>query len=190
MPYPAYNLFCLNSNTHPQHPQPTLLTQTPPPNPTPATTQPHPKLKLKLMSVCMSEYAHPKLKWIVFIFDRQTGVILHQPLSLTIFRKKRENRRKMNGPPVYPGEKTENAPTWRPRKHNFRTPFSPVFPAPRWPPNPYQTPILIPTYYYYLNFISDKILNPIQIGKGQPRTSSHHHPNHTTHRIRHGYLFN
>jgi len=172
MPYPAYNLFCLNSNTHPQHPQPTLLTQTPPPNPTPATTQPHPKLKLKLMSVCMSEYAHPKLKWIVFIFDRQTGVILHQPLSLTIFRKKRENRRKMNGPPVYPGEKTENAPTWRPRKHNFRARFLPIFRAFRRSLIPIPTPHPNIPHSCFRIFISDNIQTPIQTGKASPRTSS------------------
>jgi len=37
--------------------------------------------------------------------------------------KNSENRRKMNGPPVCPGEKTENAPTWRPQNTNFGTPF-------------------------------------------------------------------
>jgi len=64
--------------------------------------------------------------WEVIIW-RQIGVILHQPLNLSIFRKKRENGQIMNGPPVCLGQKTENAPTWRPRKHNFRTRFCPYF---------------------------------------------------------------
>jgi len=62
--------------------------------------------------------------WEVIIW-RQIGVILHQPLNLSIFRKKRENGQIMNGPPVCLGQKTENAPTWRLRKHNFRTRFCP-----------------------------------------------------------------
>jgi len=64
------------------------------------------------------------------LFTADDGVILHQPLNLQIFRKNSVFGRKMNGPPVYPGEKTENAPTWRPRKHNFGDPFSPP-PTPR-----------------------------------------------------------
>jgi len=48
------------------------------------------------------------------------GVVLHQPLKrriFVIFGQKREN---MNGIPVYLFRKTENAPTQRPRKANFR----------------------------------------------------------------------
>jgi len=48
-----------------------------------------------------------------------TGVILHQPLSLHIFRKKRVFCQKMNGPAVCPCQKSENAPTWRPQNTNF-----------------------------------------------------------------------
>jgi len=55
------------------------------------------------------------------------GVILHQPLNLSIFRKNTKNGRKMNGIPVSPCQKSENAPTWRPRKHNFRARFLPTF---------------------------------------------------------------
>jgi len=51
------------------------------------------------------------------------GVILHQPLSLSIFRKNSVFGRKMNGPPVCPGQNLQNAPTWRVRKHNFRPLF-------------------------------------------------------------------
>jgi len=51
------------------------------------------------------------------------GVILHQPLSLHFFRKNGQKQQKMNGPPVCPGRKTENAPTWRPRSPVFGTPF-------------------------------------------------------------------
>jgi len=32
----------------------------------------------------------------------------------------------MNGIPVSLFQKSENAPTWRPRKHNFRTLFLPI----------------------------------------------------------------
>jgi len=60
-------------------------------------------------------------------FDRRPGVILHQPLSLQIFVKNSENRQIMNGPAVYPRQKTENAPTWRPRKHFFGGYFSAYF---------------------------------------------------------------
>jgi len=62
------------------------------------------------------------------IIWRQIGVILHQPLNLSIFRKNTENGQIMNGPPVCPGEKTENAPTWRPRKHFSGPVFLPIFP--------------------------------------------------------------
>jgi len=34
----------------------------------------------------------------------------------------------MNGVPVSPSQKSENAPTWRPRKHNFGGRFSAYFP--------------------------------------------------------------
>jgi len=53
------------------------------------------------------------------------GVILHQPLNLSIFRKNSVFGRKMNGPPVSPCRILQNAPTWRVRKHNFRPPFLP-----------------------------------------------------------------
>jgi len=33
----------------------------------------------------------------------------------------------MNGPPVCPGQKTENAPTWRPRSRFFQAYFSAFF---------------------------------------------------------------
>jgi len=55
------------------------------------------------------------------------GVILHQPLSLQIFRKNAVFGRKMNGIPVCLCQKSENAPTWRPRKHNFRGPILAYF---------------------------------------------------------------
>jgi len=47
------------------------------------------------------------------ILARQIGVILHQPLNLSIFRKNTKNSQNMNGIPVCLGQKTENAPTWR-----------------------------------------------------------------------------
>jgi len=51
------------------------------------------------------------------------GVVLHQPLNLQIFRKKRVFGRKMNGPPVCLGRNLQNAPTWRPGNPFFGTPF-------------------------------------------------------------------
>jgi len=51
------------------------------------------------------------------------GPVLHQPLKLSIFWKKREKRQKMNGPAVCPGQKTENAPTWRSPRPLFWGPF-------------------------------------------------------------------
>jgi len=54
-------------------------------------------------------------------------VILHQPLNLHIFRKNGKKPQKMNGPPVCPCQKSENAPTWRPRKHFFGPRFWPLF---------------------------------------------------------------
>jgi len=47
------------------------------------------------------------------------GVILHQPLNLQNFRKNSVFWQIMNGIPVCLFRKTENAPTWRPRKHFF-----------------------------------------------------------------------
>jgi len=77
-------------------------------------------------------------------FDADPGVILHQPLSLQIFVKNSENRQKMNGPAVYPRQKTENAPTWRPRKHFFGPHFWPDF-------APFFAPIcFIPNAYFPL----------------------------------------
>jgi len=63
------------------------------------------------------------------VFCRRIGVILHQPLNPTIFRKNGKKRPKMNGPPVSPCQKTENAPTWRPRKHIFWPHFCPTLPV-------------------------------------------------------------
>jgi len=59
-------------------------------------------------------------------FGLRLGVILHQPLSLTKKRKKRVFGQIMNGPPVCLGQKTENAPTWRPQNTNFGARFLPV----------------------------------------------------------------
>jgi len=53
----------------------------------------------------------------------------------------------MNGIPVSPGRKMENAPTWRPPKPLFGTHFRPLF----WPnfpdPNPKSWPYLFPTLF-------------------------------------------
>jgi len=99
-------------------------------------------------------------------FGRQTGVILHQPLSLSILRKKRKNGQKMNGIPVSPSQKTENAPTWRPRCHENQASFWALFPdflVPFPPSKPLFYPIQIPnptstphsfyadTYNHHLN---------------------------------------
>jgi len=51
------------------------------------------------------------------------GVVLHQPLSLHFFRKNGQKQQKMNGPPVCPAPKTENAPTWRSPSPFFRACF-------------------------------------------------------------------
>jgi len=39
--------------------------------------------------------------------------VLHQPLNLQKKRKNGKKGQNMNGVPVCPGQKTENAPTWR-----------------------------------------------------------------------------
>jgi len=67
----------------------------------------------------------------------EDGVVLHQPLNLPIFRKNTDFGRKMNGPPVCPAPKTENAPTWRSGSPLFWTPFlalfAPLFVSPTHP---------------------------------------------------------
>jgi len=55
-------------------------------------------------------------------------VVLHQPLSCSLFWKKRVFRQKMNGPAVCLASKTENAPTWRSPNPVFGTPFWGCFP--------------------------------------------------------------
>jgi len=62
-------------------------------------------------------------------FWRQTRVVLHQPLSLTFFRKNAKKRQKLNGIPVCLSQKMENAPTWRPPNPLFRGAFLAIF----WP---------------------------------------------------------
>jgi len=57
------------------------------------------------------------------VFAADDGVILHQPLSLHIFRKNGKKGLKMNGPPVCPPHFLQNAPTWRPQNTNFRPLF-------------------------------------------------------------------
>jgi len=43
----------------------------------------------------------------------EAGVVLHQPLNLRIFLDFGKKRQNMNGISVYPGPKTQNAPTWQ-----------------------------------------------------------------------------
>jgi len=62
-------------------------------------------------------------------FWRQTRVVLHQPLSLTFFRKNAKKRQNMNGIPVSRTPKTENAPTWRSPRPLFGGRFLAIF----WP---------------------------------------------------------
>jgi len=47
----------------------------------------------------------------------------------------------MNGVPVSPGEKTENAPTWRPRCHENQALFRPIFRT-FSPPKHHQHPLI------------------------------------------------
>jgi len=58
---------------------------------------------------------------------RQSGVVLHQPLNCSDFRKKRVFCQNMNGPPVCLAPKTENAPTWRSPNPLFGTRFLGLF---------------------------------------------------------------
>jgi len=88
----------------------------------------------------------------------------------------------MNGPPVCLGEKSENAPTWRPRKHIFCPLFCPNF-RPifinLYAPNPYPTPL----YPLYIRPISVSIFyyqQTPQHGKGQLSSHSNPNPNHNT----------
>jgi len=62
-------------------------------------------------------------------FGRRPGVVLHQPLNCADFRKNDENGQNMNGIPVSPERKMENAPTWRPPNPVFGTPFWGCFSA-------------------------------------------------------------
>jgi len=62
-------------------------------------------------------------------FGEHFGVILHQPLNCSIFWKNVENRQNMNGIPVSPGQKTENAPTWRSPSPEFQALFLAFFPG-------------------------------------------------------------
>jgi len=79
-------------------------------------------------------------------FPGRTGVILHQPLNLHIFWKNGDFRLKMNGPPVCPAPKTENAPTWRSGSPLFWTRFLAIFMSFYNLPNP----TLYPEIYFYL----------------------------------------
>jgi len=63
------------------------------------------------------------------IFGGSTGVVLHQPLNCSVFWKKAKKRQNMNGIPVSPERKTENAPTWRSPNPLFGTPFWGYFPS-------------------------------------------------------------
>jgi len=63
------------------------------------------------------------------ILAGQIGVILHQPLNLSIFRKNTKNSQNMNGIPVCLGPKTENAPTWRSPRPLFWGSFLAYFTA-------------------------------------------------------------
>jgi len=69
-------------------------------------------------------------------FGRRPGVVLHQPLNCADFRKNDENGQNMNGIPVSPERKMENAPTWRPPNPVFGTPFWGCFSANLLPSSP------------------------------------------------------
>jgi len=43
----------------------------------------------------------------------EAGVVLHQPLNRRIFLDFAKNGQNLNGIPVCPGRKTQNAPTWQ-----------------------------------------------------------------------------
>jgi len=111
------------------------------------------------------------------------GVILHQPLNLTKKRKKRIFGQIMNGPPVCLPQKSENAPTWRVRKHNFRPLFWGIF-LPICCPSPH--PTQTPMHPLYLSCPSSNIYNlhsNQQIPINQVRNNTHrhhHHPNPTS----------
>jgi len=109
-------------------------------------------------------------------FPGRTGVVLHQPLNLHIFRKNGDFRLKMNGPPVCPARKTENAPTWRSRSPLFRTRFLPIFMPFYTPPNP----TLYPEIYFYL-FKCISIYNSTPTHSFMPTLNSH--PTYTSNPI-------
>jgi len=69
------------------------------------------------------------LVWVLGEDEKQgiPGPVLHQPLSLPFFRKKRKKRENMNGIPVSRSRKTENAPTWRSPSPFFGGLFSVYF---------------------------------------------------------------
>jgi len=99
------------------------------PTPTKTTPQPHAiptnrgcKLKSEL-SRCIPSQVNSRRVY----FGSPTGVVLHQPLNRTIFWKNDENRQNMNGIPVSPSRKTENAPTWRSPSPLFGGCFSGYF---------------------------------------------------------------
>jgi len=84
------------------------------------------------LRVCQPSTSPCRPMWLVgqdsrSSFWRQIGVILHQPLNLSIFRKNAKNSQNMNGIPVCLRPKTENAPTWRSPRPLFWVPFWPVF---------------------------------------------------------------
>jgi len=81
---------------------------------------------------------------------RQTRVVLHQPLSLSIFRKKAKNGLKMNGVSVCLGQKTENAPTWRSPSPLFGGCFLVIF-TPLFAPLTHQIYTAYLFYFYILH---------------------------------------
>jgi len=60
----------------------------------------------------------------------------------------------MNGPPVSPWQKSENAPTWRPRCHEFWTLFWPNFRAVFGTGNAGEQEQIIPNLYVNLFLLS------------------------------------
>jgi len=81
--------------------------------------------------------------------QRSPGPVLHQPLSCSLFWKKRLFCQKMNGPAVCLGQKTENAPTWRSPRPLFGGLFLVLF-HPILSTILYQPPILL---FYILTSI-------------------------------------
>jgi len=94
------------------------------------------QLRIEMLQHMRGYTSRSELGGGVLILDWQIGVILHQPLNLSIFRKKAKNGQNMNGIPVCLGRKTENAPTWRPPSPLFWGLFSTYFQAFWIPPPP------------------------------------------------------